>query len=141
MRKKEIEAYLSHLAIHSHVSASTQRQAMNSILFFYRDVLNITIEDTIHPVRYKRDPSLPVVMSQSEVKQVLAHLQGQHMLMARLLYGSGLRLMECTRLRVKDIDPERKLLYVKALKDGKDRTTLLPKSISNDLQHQLECAK
>lgn len=141
MRKKEIEAYLSHLAIHSHVSASTQRQAMNSILFFYRDVLNITIEDTIHPVRYKRDPSLPVVMSQSEVEQVLAHLQGQHMLMARLLYGSGLRLMECTRLRVKDIDLERKLLYVKALKDGKDRTTLLPKSISNDLQRQLECAK
>lgn len=110
-------------------------------MFLYRNVLNIAIEDTIFPVRSKGHPSLPVVMSQSEVKQVFSHLQGQHLLMARLLYGSGLRLMECARLRVKDIDLERNLLYVKAAKGGKDRTTLLPKSISNDLQHQFECAK
>ena len=141
MGKKEIEAYLSHLAIHSHVSASTQRQAMNSILFLYREVLYIPFEDTISPVRSKRHPRLPAVMSQSEVKQVLSDLQSHHLLMARLLYGSGLRLMECVRLRVKDIDFERNLLYVIAAKGGKDRTTLLPKSLTYDLHHQLELVK
>ena len=141
MGKKEIEAYLSHLATRQNISAATQRQAMNSILFLYREVMNMLVDGDIAPIRSRRPPRLPMVMSQSEVKRVLSNLQSHHLLMARLLYGSGLRLMECVRLRVKDIDFERNLLYVIAAKGGKDRTTLLPKSLTYDLQHQLERVK
>jgi len=141
MGKKEIEAYLSHLATRYNISASTQRQAMNSILFLYRDVLQMPMEGEIAPVKSKHHPRLPMVMSQSEVKLVLSNLQGQHLLMARLLYGCGLRLMECVRLRIKDIDFERNLLYVRAAKGGKDRITLLPKSLTDDLKAQFRRVK
>ena len=141
MGKKEIEAYLSNLAIQQNNSAATQQQAMNSILFLYREVLDMPVSETIAPIRSRRQPRLPVVMSQSEVKQVLSNLQGQHLLMARLLYGCGLRLMECVKLRVKDIDFERNLLYVRAAKGGKDRTTPIPKTLKEDLKCQVERAK
>lgn len=111
MGKKEIENYLSHLATSLDVSASTQRQAMNSILFLYDKVLDISIEGDIAPVKSKRQPLLPVVMSQNEVLLVLSNMQGIHLMMAKLLDGAGLRLMECVRLRVKDIDLK-EILYM-----------------------------
>lgn len=138
MGKAEIEAFLSHLATQRKMSASTQRQALNALVFLYRDVLDRPIEDRIKPVRAKRRPSLPVVMTQREVKQVLSHMKGTHLLMARLLYGSGLRLMECIRLRVKDLDFERNLIYIRAAKGNKDRVTVFPKAVQADMQAQVE---
>ena len=129
MGKKEIEAFLSHLAIQQKVAASTQRQALNAIVFLYKKVLDIPVDEKLEPARAKRHPRPPVVMAQSKVANVLGHMQGLHLLMAKLLYGSGLRLMECVRLRVRDLDFERKLIYVRAAKGGKDRTTLFPESL------------
>ena len=107
MGKPEIEAFLSHLAVNQHVSASTQRQALNAIIFLYRHVLHQPIEDQIEPVKAKRLSRPPVVLTKSEVQRVFAQMQGNHLLMAKLLYGAGLRLMECIRLRVKDLDFEK----------------------------------
>ena len=88
------------------VSASTQRQALNAIIFLYRHVLDQPIEEQIEPTRAKRHPRPPVVMSKNEVQRVLAQMQGIHLLMAKMLYGAGLRLMECIRLRVQDLDAD-----------------------------------
>lgn len=100
----EIEAFLTHLAKDEHVSASTQNQALNALLFLYRNVLQIDLPVPLHALRAKRSEHLPTVLSKDEVARVLAGMQGLHQLMAKLLYGCGLRLMECLRLRVKDID-------------------------------------
>lgn len=121
MGKSKIEAFLSHLALNRNVSAATQRQALNAIVFLYHRVLDIDITDRIDHVKAKRHRRPPVVLSQDEVKRILAHLKGVHLLMARLLYGGGLRLMECVRLRVQDLDFERNMVYVRATKGGKDR--------------------
>jgi integron integrase len=137
MGKTEIDGFLSHLATHGNVSAATQRQALNAIVFLYRQVLDQPFEDRIEPVRARRQSRLPVIMTQEEVQRVLGEMEGTHLLMARLLYGGGLRLMECVRLRVKDLDPERGLLYVRAAKGDKDRTTLLPSSVHEDLRKHL----
>ena len=123
MGKSEIEAFLTHLAMNEHVSAATQRQAFNALMFLYRNVLDIEIADRIEPVRAKRRRRPPVVMTQREVQRVLAHMQGTHLLMVQLLYGSGLRLMECIRLRVQGLDLERSMIYVRAAKGGNDRAT------------------
>ncbi len=104
MGKKEIEAFLSQLAVQQKVAASTQRQALNAIVFLYKKVLDIPVDENLEPVRAKRHPRPPVVMAQSEVANVFVHMQRLHLLMAKLLYGSGLRLMECVRLRVRDKD-------------------------------------
>ena len=128
MGKKEIEAFLSYLATQEHVSASTQRQALNAIIFLYRSVLDQPIEEQIEPVKARKYKRPPVVMTQSEVQRVLANMQGTHLLMAKIMYGGGLRLMECIRLRVKDFDFDRDLLYIYQGKGGKDRPTLLPES-------------
>ena len=141
MGKTEIDAYLSHLATERKVSASTQRQALNAIIFLYRHVLDQPIAEQIEPTRAKRHPRPPVVMTKNEVRRVLAQMQGIHLLMAKMLYGAGLRLMECIRLRVKDLDFERKLIYVRSAKGNKDRTTLFPKSIQLEMRHQLEKVK
>lgn len=141
MGKREIDAFLSHLATNRKVSASTQRQALNAIIFLYRSVLDQPIEGQIEPTRAKRHPRPPVVMTKREVKRVLGHMHGIHLLMAKILYGSGLRLMECIRLRVQDLDFERNLIYVRAAKGNKDRTTLFPKSIQSEMQSQLEEVK
>jgi len=138
MGKAEIEAFLSYLATQRKVSASTQRQALNALVFLYRDVLDRPVQDRLEPVRAKRRPSLPVVMTQREVQKVLSHMKGSHLLMARLLYGSGLRLMECIRLRVKDLDFERNLLYIRAAKGNKDRVTVFPKAVQADMRAQVE---
>ena len=141
MGKTEIDAFLSHLATERKVSASTQRQALNAIVFLYRHVLDQPIEGQIEPTRAKRYPRPPVVMTKNEVKRVLAHMQGIHLLMAKLLYGAGLRLMECVRLRVQDLDLERSLIYLRAAKGNKDRTTLFPNSIQPEMRRQLEKVK
>ena len=141
MGKIEIDGFLSHLATHGKVSAATQRQAMNAIVFLYRQVLDQPIEDRIEPVRARRHTRLPVIMTQEEVVQVLKEIKGTHLLMARLLYGGGLRLMECVRLRVQDLDFDRGLLYIRAAKGDKDRTTLCPSSVREDLQRHVQRVK
>jgi len=141
MGKTEIDAFLSHLAVHGRVSASTQRQALNAIVFLYRHVLDQPIEDQLEPVKAKKRFRPPVVMTQAEVQRVLSQIVGTHLLMAKILYGCGLRLMECVRLRVQDLDFDRNIVYVRAGKGGKDRTTLFPKSIQPELRRHLERVK
>lgn len=141
MGKSEIEAFLSHLATHGSVSASTQRQALNAIVFLYRHVLDKSIEDQLEPIKAKRHPRPPVVMSKAEVQRVLAQMRGNHLLMAKLLYGCGLRLMECVRLRVHDLDFERNRVYVRAAKGDKDRVTMFPKTIQDEMRQHLEKIK
>ncbi|MEW6404628.1 MAG: phage integrase N-terminal SAM-like domain-containing protein, partial [Chloroflexota bacterium] len=138
MGKSQIESFLSHLAVEGKVSASTQRQALNAIVFLYRRILDHPIEGDIAPVRAKRLPRIPVVLTQGEVQKVLSFMNGTHRLMTRLLYGSGLRLMECVRLRVQDLDFERGLIYVRAAKGDKDRATLFPKSIQAEVKNHLD---
>jgi len=141
MGKTEIDTYLSHLATERKASASTQRQALNAIIFLYRHVLDQPIEEQIEPTKAKRHTRPPVVMTKNEVQRVFTQMQRNHLLMAKMLYGSGLRLMECIRLRVQDLDFERNLIYVRGAKGNKDRTTLFPKSIQPDMRHQLEKVK
>ncbi|MCH8013123.1 MAG: integron integrase [Candidatus Marinimicrobia bacterium] len=141
MGKREIEAFLSHLAVDRDVSASTQRQAYNAIIFLYDQVINIPVSETIEAVKAKRHPHIPVVMTQNEVKLVFNQMQGNHLIMARLLYGGGLRLMECLRLRVGNLDFDRNKIYVRGAKGGKDRLTLLPRSIQEELKIQLDKVK
>jgi len=138
MGKAEIERFLSHLAVQGNVAASTQRQAMNALIFLYREVLLIPLEEQLAPIKAKRQRNLPVVMTQAEVQRVLKHMAGAHAIMACLLYGGGLRLMECIRLRIKDIDFDKNILFVRAGKGGKDRATLLPQSMQADLHSHLE---
>lgn len=141
MGKTEIESFLSHLAVKGNCSASTQRQALNALIFLYRHVLDIPIQETIAPAKAKRQARPPVVMSKSEVCRVFAEMSGNHLLMAQLMYGAGLRLMECIRLRVQDLDFERRKLYVRGGKGGKDRISLLPASLDPLLQQQLQKVK
>jgi integrase len=96
----EINAFLTHLAVDQNVAASTQNQALNALVFLYRDVLHQDLEGRIEPVRAKRPERLPVVLTRAEVRRLLDQLSGDYRLMAHLLYGSGLRLLECLRLRV-----------------------------------------
>jgi len=141
MGKRELEIFLSDLAINLKVSASTQRQAMNALVFLYKRVLGNPVDRQLEPVRAKRQPSLPVVMTQNEVKVVLSHMHGVHELMAGLLYGGGLRLMECIRLRVKDLDFARNQIYLRGAKGGKDRVTLFPQLLKEKLKMQLDQVK
>ncbi|MES1923982.1 integron integrase [Salinisphaera sp. T31B1] len=137
MGKVEIEAFLTHLAVDRQVSASTQNQALNAVLFLYRSVLDINVEWMTDVVRAKRGKRLPVVLSQREVRQVLAHLTGVNALIASLLYGSGLRLMEGVRLRVKDVDFDYRQIVVRDGKGAKDRVTPLPERAIEPLKTQI----
>jgi len=141
MGKKDIEQFLSHLAVKENVSVSTQRQALNAIIFLYRRVLDIPIDDVLEHSRSKRYSRIPVLLTQEEVKSVLGYMQGIHLLMAKLLYGGGLRLMECIRLRVGDLDFEKENLYVRDGKGGKERVTLFPKSVHEPLHLHLQKVK
>ncbi len=141
MGKAEIEAFLSHLVVNRNCAVSTQNQALNAIVFLYKRVPNIPVAEDLEPVRSKKPLRLPVVMSQNEVNQVLSHMSGVTGLMARLMYGGGLRLMEVVRLRVQDFDFENGLIMVRDGKGGKDRATLLAKSLHEPLKLQLEKAK
>jgi integron integrase len=132
-----VGGYLTSLATEAHVSASTQNQALNALLFFYAHVLGKKLGLVEGVVRAKRPERLPVVLSKDEVRRVLAHMSGVTRLQALLLYGSGLRLLECCRLRVKDLDWDQNQLVVRAGKGDKDRYTTFPSSLREPLRVHL----
>ncbi|HEX8073290.1 MAG TPA: integron integrase [Pyrinomonadaceae bacterium] len=133
----EVRAYLSDLAVRRQVAASTQNQALAAILFLYRDVLGQPLGWVDGIERAKRPTRLPVVFTKAEARAVLARLDGAKWLMASLLYGAGLRLTECLRLRVKDVDFARRQLTVREGKGGKDRVTVLPQALVEPLERHL----
>jgi integron integrase len=141
MGMDEIRQYLSHLANQGNVSASTQNQALSALLFLYREVLGRELEYVDGIERAKRPQRVPTVLTSSEVQRVLAQLSGIHRLMASLLYGAGLRLMECVRLRVKDIDFEYQQITVRDGKGEKDRRTILPATLAEAIRTQLARAR
>jgi integron integrase len=141
MGEKEIAQFLSSLASELHVSASTQNQALNAILFLYRDVLRKDIGYVDGVIRAKRPHRLPVVLTRQEVKSILAVLDHSDWLMVVLLYGAGLRLMECLQLRVKDIDFTSNQIVVRAGKGDKDRHTMLPVALKEPLAKHLDVIK
>ena len=138
---ERVTAFLNHLATDQHVSASTRNQALSAQLFLYREVCNVELPWLDELVRAKRSQRLPVVLSRDEVRAVIDQLDGVHRLMAALLYGSGLRLMECCRLRVKDVGFARRQLVVRQGKGDKDRVALLPASLHAPLRAQLEAVR
>jgi integron integrase len=137
MGSQEIEAFLTHLAVDQKVAASTQNQALNALLFLYRHVLRQDLDLPIEAIRAKRPKRLPTVMTREEVQRVLAALSGTHQLISKVLYGSGLRLVECLRLRVKDVDFAQHQIIVRDGKGMVDRITILPDSLINPLQEHL----
>jgi integron integrase len=138
MGAREIEAFLTHLAVEKNVAASTQNQALCALLFLYNEVLEKDLTpDVIDAVRAKKPKRLPVVLTRDEAMSVLAALSGTNQLIARTLYGSGLRLIECLRLRVKDIDFAYRQITVRDGKGQKDRATILPASLVDPLQEHL----
>ena len=125
------------MALNKHVSASTQNQAFNALLFLFRNILHKDVGDLSKTVRAKRGQRLPVVLSVNEVKDVLKNVKGKALLVIQILYGAGLRLMEAARIRVKDIDFESDLIFVRDSKGDNDRTTVLPESIKQQLRRTL----
>lgn len=138
MSEPEVEAFLTHLAVEGQVAASTQNQALAALLFLYNVVLERPLKERIDASRAKRPDRIPVVLSRDEVRAVLSHLTGNHHLMASLLYGSGLRLMECLRLRVKDVDFGQNHIVVRDGKGQKDRVVPLPTTLREPLKNQIE---
>jgi site-specific recombinase XerD len=134
----ELEQFLTHLAVHRKVSAATQNQALQALLFLYRHVLEIELPWLDNVTRATHEKRLPVVLSRTEVRALLAQLQGTPWLVASLLYGSGLRLLEAMRLRVKDLAVERGEVIVREGKGGKDRVTMLPAALENSLRAHLD---
>lgn len=141
MGEPEINAFLTHLAVKEKVSASTQNQALSALLYLYRHVLKREVGSLGEVVRARKPKRLPVVMTRHEVKAVLAQLGGDKWLMASLLYGAGLRLMECLQLRVQEIDFQSSEIIVRDGKGGKDRRTMLPQSLIPPLQEHLRKVK
>jgi integron integrase len=141
MGAAEIRAFLSYLATHEHVAASTQNGALNALLFLYRSVLQQPFPHLEHIERAKRPRRLPTVFTRDEVHGMLTRLTGMPHLMASLLYGAGLRLMECVRLRVKDVDFPYHQITVRDGKGAQDRLTMLPRSLAEPLQRHLARVK
>ncbi|CAB1369928.1 integron integrase [Denitratisoma oestradiolicum] len=137
MGETEVTAFLTHLAVEGNVAAATQHQALSSLLFLYREILKVDLPWLKEVVRAKKPQRLPAVLSRQEVQRLLALMEGTHGLMARLLYGTGMRLMEAVRLRVKDVDFARGEVLVRDGKGGKDRVTMLPQALVADLQAHL----
>jgi integron integrase len=137
----EVEAFLSRLAVEGNVAAGTQNQALSALLFLYRIVLGIELPWMESVVRAKRPRRVPTVLSRDEVQRLLAAMDGRPWLVASLLYGTGMRLMECLRLRVKDVDFARNEITVRDGKGGKDRRTMLPRSLIEPLQREIERAR
>jgi len=138
MGKAEIERFLSNLAINKNVSASTQNQAFNAILFLYRDVLKSPIHEQINALRAKRQKRLPTVLSKKELSILFAHIPRNHLLLFRLMYGGGLRALEVLRLRIHDFDFDNQQLYIRDSKGNKDRMTLFPAVLHEDVRMQIE---
>ena len=141
MREPEMSEFLTHLARTENVSAATQNQALSALLFLYKEVLKEEIGWLQNVERAKKPARLPVVLTRDEVHKIFAHLHGTARLMTGLLYGSGLRLMECVRLRVKDIDFGYARITVRDAKSGRDRVTMLPVNIAAPLQIHLQKVK
>ncbi len=139
--ESEINAYLTYLAVKRHVAAATQNQALSAVLFLYREVLGVELERLDEMIRAKRPRRLPVVLTREEVRQVLAQIGGRSWLAVSLLYGSGLRVLECLRLRVQDLDLERSEILVRQGKGQKDRVTTLSTRILPELLAQLDVVK
>jgi len=133
MNEEHVQKFLYYLALQKNYSPSTQSVALNSIVFLYKYVLGSTIGDFSAYIKAKRKSSIPVVFSKNEVNRVLRCLKGDTLLITKLLYGSGLRLMEALRMRIKDVDLDQNLIIVRDGKGKRDRTTLLPVSIKQDL--------
>ncbi len=145
----EVAAFLTYLAVDQHVAASTQNQALAALLFLYREVLRQELVYPIDTVRAKESQHLPAVLTKDEARRVIAHLTGLYQLLAKLLYGSGLRLLECLRLRVKacpersrrNLDFERRAIIVRDTKGNEDRVTMLPDSLIEPLKEHLQHVK
>jgi integron integrase len=141
MAEAEVTQFLTYLAREGRVAASTQNQALSALLFLYKDVLKQEIGWLEGVERAKTPARLPVVLTRDEVHKIFAHLHGTHRLMAGLLYGSGLRLMECVRLRVKDVDLGYLRITVRDGKGAKDRVTMLPVNVAKSLERHLQKVK
>ncbi len=141
MGEREVVEFLSYLAVSGKVAPGTQNQAFNALLFLYRHVLDRPLEDLSGTVRAKKPQRLPVVLTPAEVKAILKQLDGQHWLAACLMYGSGLRLMECMRLRVKDLDFEHRAILVRNGKGAKDRVVTLAEELVVPLRRHLQMVR
>jgi len=137
MGKTEIEAFLTHLATKENVAASTQNQALNAISFLYKSVLDLPFDFPLQNVRARRPKRLPTVLTREEVLQIIDCMHDRYRLIIQLLYGSGLRINECVRLRVKDLDFGYHQIHVRDTKGSKDRRTVLPKTLVRPLKRQL----
>lgn len=134
IESSDMQRFLSYQAVEKRVAASTQNQALNALVFFFRNVLDITLgKNEVRAVRARQKRRLPVVLSPDEIQAVFEELAGTHRLMAMLIYGCGLRLQECLRLRIKDLDLEQNTLIVRSGKGDKDRRTVLPESLNDAL--------
>lgn len=138
MARPEVEAFLSSLATDRNVAASTQNQALGALLFLYRDVLGTGLDWLDDVVRAKKPKRLPVVLTRQEIQRILAHLRNEKWIAVMLMYGAGLRLLECLCLRVKDIDFGYRQITVREGKGNRDRVTILPKTVETRLTHHLE---
>lgn len=141
MGENEIRAFISHLAVEGGISASTQTVALSALLFLYRDVLKHELPYVSNIERAKKPKRVPVVFTRHEIKRILANLEGTHWVVAALLYGSGLRLMECLRLRVKDIDFTYNQIIVRDGKGEQDRITMLPGKLKEPVMRHLQKTK
>jgi integron integrase len=137
----KIEAFLTHLAVNKNVAPATQNLAMNALIFLYKRVLKLTMEGDINAVRADRKVNVPVVMTREEVAAVISLMNGTPQLIAKLLYGSGLRIMEAARLRIQDVDFGMKQITVRSGKGDKDRITTFPISVAPLLQNHLSKVK
>ena len=141
LNTSHVKNYLTYLAVSRKVSAATQKQAFNAILFFYRHVLNKEIENLEGVLRAKPKLKLPTVLTPAEISSVFSKLEGRYRLMSELIYGSGMRLNECLNLRIKDLDFHRGSILVRSGKGNKDRLTILPARLIGDLQKQLSLSE
>jgi integrase len=137
MGAPEVRAFLTWLAVHKNVAASTQNQALNALVFLYDKVLGKPLGDIGGAIRARRPPRLPVVLSHAEAMSIISLLDQPHRLAASLMYGSGLRVVECMRLRVQDLNVRRRVITVRDGKGGKDRTTLLPEALIGALEQRI----
>ncbi len=138
---QDIQDFLTYLAVEKRVAPSTQNQALNALVFLFKEVLQKEIEAYIDAIRARERRRLPVVLSKQEVLRVLSRMSGVNKLMAMLIYGCGLRLGECLRLRIKDVNLDKKLLVVRSGKGDEDRVTVLPYSLLDDLKEQMRQAR
>ncbi len=142
--QKEIDSFLAHLSQERNLSDSSRKQALNAIAFLYKRVFDVPLDEKIVkavPSKIRKKSATPLVISPAEIHQIFSFLRGKHLLMAQLLYGSGLRLMECVRLRVHQLNFKRNLIIVQPIKGGKERNVMIPKLIRQNLFEQVETAR